>query len=167
MNTTEMLDEPPREAGPAGREHVAARGLRKGGCRRRWGTPGDDGSATAFAPPAPYSESPSIPEGVWYGNADLWTVPETDGAYQPRKSVWWSAAFVGGDAEPMPEFKVTHQRPDEEGVPPIVESPGTNAYPVKDGWFMIAGIDPQTAGCWRVTAEYRGASLSYVCQTGQ
>jgi hypothetical protein len=67
----------------------------------------------------------------------------------------------------MPEIKVTHQRLDEEGVPPIFESPGTNAYSVRDGWLMIAGIDPQTAGCWKVTAGYRGASSSYVYQSGQ
>ena len=41
-------------------------------------------------------------------------------------------------------------------------SPGTNAYTPEDRWFMIAGIDPNTPGCWRVTATYKGATLSYV-----
>jgi hypothetical protein len=27
---------------------------------------------------------------------------------------------------------------------------------------MIAGIDPSGSGCWRVTATYKGAELSYV-----
>ena len=47
---------------------------------------------------------------------------------------------------------------------PIVERGGTNAYTDQDGWFMIAGIDPRLAGCWKVTAEYKGATLSYVYQ---
>ncbi len=43
-------------------------------------------------------------------------------------------------------------------------SPGTNAHTPEDGWFMIAGIDPDSEGCWPVTAEYRGATLSYIDQ---
>ena len=43
-----------------------------------------------------------------------------------------------------------------------MHAPGTNAYTVADGWFMMAGIDPQDPGCWQATAEYRGASLRYV-----
>lgn len=27
---------------------------------------------------------------------------------------------------------------------------------------MIAGIDPNEAGCWEVEATYKGATLSYV-----
>lgn len=44
----------------------------------------------------------------------------------------------------------------------IVEDRGTNAHTTADGWFMIAGIDPDIPGCWQVTATYRGAELSYV-----
>lgn len=79
----------------------------------------------------------------------------------PQKR-WWSLNFAGGSVKSIPEIAVTHERLDEDGVPPTVDSPGTNAYTVDYGWFMIGGIDPQTPGCWRVTAEYRGASLSYV-----
>jgi hypothetical protein len=41
-------------------------------------------------------------------------------------------------------------------------SVGTNAFTVEDGWFIIGGIDPDVGGCWRVTATYKGASMSYV-----
>jgi len=42
------------------------------------------------------------------------------------------------------------------------DSMGTNAYTVEDGSFIIGGIDPNVGGCWRVTATYKGASMSYV-----
>lgn len=55
------------------------------------------------------------------------------------------------------------------GNPPMSVAPditngsmGTNAYTVEDGWFIIGGIDPDVGGCWRVTATYKGASMSYV-----
>lgn len=119
-------------------------------------------SLPGFVPPEPYAATPSIPDAVWYGTADLWTVLSADGSYQPRKSVWWSDRFGGGKVEEVPPITVSHYRLDEAATSPQVETPGTNAYTVEDGWFMMAGIDPQTPGCWQVTAEYKGATLSYV-----
>ena len=119
-------------------------------------------SQPGLVPPEPHPATPSVPNAVWYGTTDLWTVLETDGTYQPRKSVWWSERFGGGKVEEAPLITVSHERPDEPGSPAHVDTPGTNAYTVEDGWFMMAGIDPQTPGCWKVTAEYKGATLSYV-----
>jgi hypothetical protein len=101
--------------------------------------------------------------GVWYGTPDLWTVLPTDGSSPtPRKSVWWSARFEGGIEEPKPDVNVTWERLDASA--PIVQvlGQGTNASSAADGSFMIAGGDPLTAGCWSVTASYRGTNLSYV-----
>jgi hypothetical protein len=113
-----------------------------------------------LAVPEPYPEQPS--QGVWYGTEELWTVLEPDGTYAPRKGVFWSADFPGGDVEEQPDLAVTWKRLDED-APVIAEgSPGTNAYTSEDGWFMMAGIDPDARGCWEVTATYRGAILSYV-----
>ncbi len=100
--------------------------------------------------------------GVWYGTPDLWTVLETDGSYGPRKSLWWSANFPGGADEERPEVFVTWRRLDR--AEPILtdNSAATNAYTAEDGWFMIAGIDPEESGCWEITATYKGATLSYV-----
>jgi hypothetical protein len=114
-----------------------------------------------LAVPDPWPERPSA--GVWYGTVDLWTVLPTDGfATAPRKSVWWSANHPGGSAEPMPDIAVTWQRLDRPAATVRAGSPGTNGSTPEDGSFMIAGIDPPGAGCWRVTATYRGATLSYV-----
>lgn len=102
------------------------------------------------------------PNDVWYGTADLWTVLPVDGSSPtPRKSVWWSAHFLGGGAEPTPELAVTWRRLD--AIADLVEGGGgTNAHTAEHGWFMIGGIDPPSAGCWEVTATYRGHELSYV-----
>lgn len=81
---------------------------------------------------------------------------------RPRKAVFWSSRFLGGVAEPTPHISVTCRRLDRAVRPIIQGSPGTNAHTREDGWFMIGGIDPDSEGCWQVTAEYRGATLSYI-----
>ena len=114
----------------------------------------------AFTPPDPYVSERG--DGmVWYGSDELWTVLQDDGVYVQRKSVWWSVNFPGGVFEEEPEIAVTWERLDAEAAP-VTVSPGTNANTFEDGDFMIAGIDPDQSGCWRVTAEYKGATLSYV-----
>ena len=100
--------------------------------------------------------------GRWYGTSNLWTVLETDGSYGSRKSVWWSANFPGGAIEERPDVVVTWRRLDRDGTLLTNDSIATNAHTVADGWFMIAGIDPEESGCWEITASYKGATLSYV-----
>jgi hypothetical protein len=118
-------------------------------------------SEPGFAVPAEWPARPS--SGVWYGTPDLWTALPTDGSSPtPRKSVWWSARFLGGSQEPTPEINVTWERLDEPAPTIQALSQGTNASSAADGSFMIAGGDPLTAGCWKVTASYRGSNLSYV-----
>lgn len=115
-----------------------------------------------FVPPAPYPAQPSPPGSAWYGTSELWTVLDVDGDYTHRKSVWWSADFEGGAAEQQPKITVTWERPDAADQPVIDGPAGTNASTAEDGSFMIAGIDPDVPGCWRVTATYRDAEISYV-----
>jgi hypothetical protein len=113
-----------------------------------------------LAVPDTHPEEPVF--GRWYGTHDLWTVLETDGSYGIRKSVWWSANFPGGAVEERPEVLVTWRRLDREESELTNDLDATNAYTAEDGWFMIAGIDPEERGCWEITATYKGASLSYV-----
>lgn len=115
-----------------------------------------------FTPPAPYPDRPVGDGQVWYGTEDLWTVLPLDGEYGPRKSVWWSTHFQGGQAEPVPDITVTWRRlngPEPTAI--TFDGPGTNAYTDEEGWWMIAGLDPDMRGCWEVTATYRDAELSY------
>ncbi len=68
------------------------------------------------------------------------------------------------------EVWAARTRLDTDG-PIVIDNHGraTNAYTEADGWFMIGGIDPDLTNedlnesqCWRVTAEYKGATLSHV-----
>lgn len=129
------------------------------------------GSCDVTVPPnpglIPPDTHPSTPgeDMVWYGSEDLWTVLATDGSHVPRKSVWWSANFPGGSVEERPDITVTYERLDGPLATPIaIGGPGTNAHTGAHGWFMIAGIEPDEPGCWRATAHYKGATLSYTYQ---
>lgn len=116
-----------------------------------------------FPEPDPWpSEYPH--EGlVWYGSAELWTALAVDGDHGGRKSVWWSANFPGGIVEERPAVSVTWTRLGTD-EPQVIDNGGeaTNAFIPDEGWFMIAGIDPDQGGCWHVEATYKNATLSYV-----
>ena len=118
--------------------------------------------AKPFIPARPWPRQPVGPNLAWFGTDALWTVVDVNGRYSPRKSVWWSAKFPGGDVEEKPPISVTWRRLDTE-MPPIVEpGPGTNAFTPEEQWWMIGGIDPDAGGCWEVTGSYKGATLRYV-----
>jgi hypothetical protein len=115
-------------------------------------------------PPDPWNPTPSDPETVWFGTADLWVPLHIDADYQERKSVWWSQNFTDAARESSPDIAVTYERIDRTAATIGVTGPGTNASTAQDGLFMIANIEyePETPGCWTVTGEYKGATLSYV-----
>jgi hypothetical protein len=117
-----------------------------------------------FTPPEPYDPAPTGAGSVWYGTDDLWTVLPTDGTFRPTKSVWWSTHFRGGAVESTPAISVTHEPVGSDDPVEHSGELGTNAYTPEDGWFMIADIDFVPSGCWRVTASYRDAVLSYVAE---
>ena len=85
-----------------------------------------------------------------------------EGRTEAWKTVLWSVHFPGGEVEGQPEVHVTWTRLDVPGVSFDNGGDATNAYTAEDGWFMIAGIDPDEPGCWEVTATYKGATLTYV-----
>lgn len=116
----------------------------------------------AFVPPDPWPASPTSAEFAWYGSDALWTVVDATGGDVQNKSVWWSAKFPGGGEEEAPEIAVVYDRLDVEADPIVFPSPGTNASTATDGHFMINGVEPDDPGCWRGTATYKGATLSYV-----
>jgi len=123
-----------------------------------------------FVPPTPdLGTPPASYEGAWYGTRHLWTMLHDGGevwgpwvrldAGLPQKTFWWSVDWVPQD-EPEPSITVTGQRLDAAGSFRFGD-PGTNAT-ADFGTAMLVGIDIPTYGCWRVTARYRAATLSYV-----
>jgi len=122
----------------------------------------------AFPAPDPWPADYPHSEMVWYGTQELWTALSIDGNHSPRKSVWWSASFPGGIKEEQPQVTVIWTRLDTK-EPTVIHNgdQATNAYTPEEGWFMIAGGDPDEPGCWRVKATYKGATLSYVYETAK
>lgn len=61
-------------------------------------------------------------------------------------------AYLGTDAS---------GRTNEEEPDAIVQELVTAA----DGWFMLTGIDFPQQGCWEISAEYLGQTLTFVVET--
>ncbi len=137
-------------------------------------------TAPGNIPFSPASEAPEAPpalyDGVWFGTPDLWTMVDTQGQIWSdlpvgedgsltQKTFWWAEGYVF-DREPLPDITVTAEHLD--GAAPTVQAggPGTNGTHPDLGSFMLVGLEIPQEGCWEVTAEYRGASLSYVVWVG-
>ena len=131
-------------------------------------------------PFTPASESPDGPpalyDSAWYGTPDLWTMVDVDGQVWSglpvgedgsltQKTFWFASGYVF-DEEPAPDIVVTAEQLD--GPAPTVRAggPGTNGTHPDLGSFMLVGLEIPGEGCWEITAEYRGATLSYVAWVG-
>lgn len=125
----------------------------------------------AFLAPEPFpQEPPPAYAAAWFGTDALWTMLNVDGevwADLPpgaeglgQKTFWWSTKFV----EPDPAIAVSGERLDAAGSFRTTGL-GTNAS-ADFGRAMLIGIQIPEPGCWRLTGDYRGASLSYVVWAG-
>lgn len=122
----------------------------------------------AFIPAAqtPDELSPGD-DGVWFGTPQLWTkIPPNEQVrnrswLRGEKTFWWSESFPGGGVEGTPNITVTAEHLD--GLAPTLKAggPGTNGFHPDLGDFMLVGVALPAAGCWELTAEYKGATLSY------
>lgn len=123
-----------------------------------------------FVPPAPYP--PVAPYGgFWYGSDSLWTMMYADGQWSglpndgagfTNKVFWWHPGF-DGTKENSPVFKLTAEQLDGDGF--WASTQATNAYH-KDfgGWTILTGVEIPSTGCWAITGEYKGESLTFVVQ---
>jgi hypothetical protein len=125
-----------------------------------------------FVPPQGYSESPpDLYRAHWYGTEDLWTMlkrdgetwsslPERDGVLGQRVFLW-SIHQRSPAEESFPDVTMTAQRLDAD-APVATSDWASNGQRSDLGFFMVTGVGVPTAGCWEITAKYRGASLSWV-----
>lgn len=119
-----------------------------------------------FVPPAPYPIEP--PEGFWHGTAALWTRLDAEGRWQlggpnqlTQKVFWWYPGFDGA-REWSPDFTLTARRLDT-GQSKVLSRKATNAFVASfGGSTILTGVKMPSAGCWEVTGEYRGNTLSFV-----
>lgn len=122
-----------------------------------------------FVPPEPYSPGGPHVSQFWYGANALWTAVGYDGTWRAlphnptgytQKVFWWREGYIPAEA-PQPELTVTGKRLDGE-APPLIASRATNAYASDIGSAMLVGVDVPTLGCWEITGEYKGHTLSFV-----
>jgi hypothetical protein len=122
-----------------------------------------------MAPSAPYPAEEPDPSQFWFGTERLWTALPTDGIWSalPRngagftqKLFWWNESSVPSE-EPQPELSVPGERLDGD-APSLIASRASNARAGDIGSAMVAGVEFPAAGCWQVTGEYRGTTVSFV-----
>jgi hypothetical protein len=123
-----------------------------------------------FSAPSPYPASPPDDRYAWFGTPQLWTMLELDGEVWDAanasfpvgiKMFWWSSNWAGMREEQEPAITVVATRLDGPGT--VTTDHATNAAADSlGGEAMLAGIEFPTPGCWQLTAQYRGAVLSYV-----
>jgi hypothetical protein len=123
-----------------------------------------------FTPPSPYPETPpgNYIGRFWYGTPELWTMLSADGTWRglpqsgggySQKVFWWRQGY-DMNAEPNPRLTVTGKRLDTQSAP-LLASSATNAS-ADFGEAMLVGVNIPTPGCWEITGEYNGQSLSFV-----
>jgi hypothetical protein len=125
--------------------------------------------APAFVPPAPYPEQAPDRRSFWFGTPRLWTFLRDDGFWGalPRgerglrnKVFWWRPGF-SGRTEPRPQLVVTGRRLGAPGW--FAAEPATNAsHPSFGGSTMLTMVEVPASGCWELTGEYAGESISFV-----
>ena len=121
-----------------------------------------------FIPPAPYSAT--APSGeFWYGAPPLWTaipnsgtwpgLPYESGSYV-QKVFWWRDGY-DWRSEPSPKLSVSGVR---IGGPAksLASSAATNAFAADIGSTMLVLVQIPAQGCWKITGQYKEASLSFV-----
>lgn len=133
-------------------------------------------TAPGDSPFTPESEvpdaSPPSVEAVWFGTPELWTFVQSQGqdwtglpvgadGSLTQKTFWWSDDFVISE-ELDPDITVTGERLDGSALTVKAGGPGTHGTNPEQGSFMIVGLEIPEEGCWRITAEYRDTTLSYV-----
>ena len=120
------------------------------------------GADKVFSEPWPQAET-------WFGSESLAVILPNNGIWPTTvegrpiavKLFWYSAGFQPGMER---DFVGRIERLDE-GPNDAFISPPTNAGMANNVWTILTGVDFKSAGCWRITGEYRGQSLEFVVET--
>jgi hypothetical protein len=92
-------------------------------------------------------------DGVWRGT------PRSDGLFD--KVFWWSSAWDWKN-DHKPALVVTARRVNSD-TQVVKASQATNAHNESDIHdAMLVGLTIPNRGCWEVTGEYEGHTVSYI-----
>lgn len=121
------------------------------------------GSDEIFGAPFPAGKN-------WYGSESLAVKLPADGIWPTTKSghliavklFWWSAGFKPGKEK---HLNATVTALHGAAASAKISEPTNAKAPDLGGWTMLTGIDFPEPGCWRISADYVGQSLSFVVRT--
>jgi hypothetical protein len=124
-----------------------------------------------FSPGPPFPQLESDSPSFWYGTDGLWTRLPTTGTWQrlPRnasgyrqKLFFWSRGY-NGSIERARKLAVDARVIDMVNTSAYVVAgaPASNAE-LQGGWAMVTDIDIPSLGCWKITATYGAAQVSFV-----
>jgi hypothetical protein len=117
----------------------------------------------SLGPPFPESEN-------WYGSESLAVVLPENGKWGTTgpnariavKLFVWSIGFKPGAEQHLSVEIESLSGGPHDAVVNDVTNAGASSL---GGWTMLAGIDFPSPGCWRLTLDYLGQSLSFVVET--
>jgi len=127
--------------------------------------------AQPFVPPPPYWTEHN-PDQFWYGTESLWTLLSVQGTWHLRnnvlegkggvrnKLIYWQRGF-DWRREPEPKLIVIAKRLDSE-APSVAADAAHAVFVDTERAAMMTGIDIPSIGCWELTAQYGGQTLSFV-----
>ncbi|HET7142184.1 MAG TPA: DUF4232 domain-containing protein, partial [Candidatus Limnocylindria bacterium] len=126
-----------------------------------------------FIPPSDYVAVPASSSEFWYGNAGLFVLLPADGSWVGLpyhddayfQKVFWGHQGYNWLTEQQPNITVTGRRLDAP-APPLEADRPTNAASPDMGSMMLTGVNFPTRGCWEVSGEYQGNTLSFVVWLG-
>jgi len=118
--------------------------------------------AQPFVPPPPYWRD-HHPNQFWYGTDSLWTLLGscTWNIHGNPKLTYWHRGF-DWRKELQPELIVIAKRLDR-AAPPVAAGGAVPVFVTTErAAMMVTGFDIPSAGCWKITAQYRGNELSFI-----
>ena len=128
----------------------------------------------AFIPPAPHAPNPETssigaPDHFWYGTEALWTalsftgswhgLPHDGKGYSQKVFVW--SKDYDPKKEPQPNLVITGRRLDADS-PSFVNEHSTNAGFADGTKAMLAGVNIPSLGCWEITSQFKGRTLTFI-----
>jgi hypothetical protein len=129
----------------------------------------DSGNCPKTIPSDDLLAAPFPSSNRWYGSETLAVMLPMEGMWRGLGSRYrfrdklflWSSGFKPGLES---NLKVSARRLDGTGAEGVI-SPPTNAHaPDLGGWTMLVMVEFPSPGCWEITGEYLGQTLSFVVE---
>ena len=121
------------------------------------------GANKVFSEPWPQAET-------WYGSEALAVMLPKDGIWPTTvpghliavKLVWYSSGFKPGMER---DFAGRIERIGDGPNDAVLSGPTNAGGESLGAWTIMTGVDFPSEGCWRITGEYLGQSLTFVVES--